>query len=213
MNMKKLIAEIKQHYGCNAAPPLMGMGYRPALLIVDFIEGFTNQSSPLAGDWDEQINNTVILLQKARQKNLPVIFTTVEFTLGDIKTNLLALKTPRIEILSKGSSWTAIDRRLTQLEQDLIISKKYGSAFFATSLGAQLQVLNIDTLLISGCVTSGCVRASAVDAAQNGFRPIVVRETVGDRSLLAHEANLIDIEQRYGDVISLQEASQYIQSI
>jgi maleamate amidohydrolase len=102
---------------------------------------------------------------------------------------------------------------LVTLEEDIIISKKYGSAFFETSLAEQLQVLNIDTLLISGCVTSGCIRASAVDAAQNGFRPIVVRETVGDRSLLANEANLIDIEQRYGDVISLDEASQYLQSI
>ena len=123
------------------------------------------------------------------------------------------LKSPRIEILIKDSRWTAIDQRLAALEEDIIISKKYGSAFFETSLAAQLQVLNIDTLLISGCVTSGCVRASAVDAAQNGFRPIVVRETVGDRSLLANEANLIDIEQRYGDVISLEEASQYLQSI
>ena len=109
--------------------------------------------------------------------------------------------------------WTDIDPRLPKKDQDIIISKKYGSAFFGTSLATQLQVLNIDTLLISGCVTSACVRASAVDAVQNGFRPIVVRETVGDRSLLAHEANLIDIEQRYGDVISLQEASQYLQSL
>jgi maleamate amidohydrolase len=105
-----------------------------------------------------------------------------------------------------------VDHRLPRLEQDIIISKKYGSAFFATSLAAQLQVLKIDTLLISGCVTSACVRASAIDAVQNGFRPIIVRETVGDRSVLAHEANLMDIEQRYGDVISMQEALQYLQS-
>jgi nicotinamidase-related amidase len=213
MNVTKIIAEMKQHYACNATPPRMGAGITPALLIVDFIEGFTNKSSPLFGDWDEPINNTVFLLQAFRQKNLPVIFTTVEYSPGEIKTNLLSLKSPRIEILIKDSRWTAIDQRLAALEEDIIISKKYGSAFFETSLAAQLQVLNIDTLLISGCVTSGCVRASAVDAAQNGFRPIVVRETVGDRSLLANEANLIDIEQRYGDVISLEEASQYLQSI
>jgi maleamate amidohydrolase len=213
MNMTKLIAEMKQHYAGNPEPPRMGAGNKPALLIVDFIEGFTNKSSPLAGDWDEQINNTIVLLQAVRQKGLPVIFTTVEYNPGELKANLLSIKSPRIEILIKDSRWIAIDQRLATLEEDIIISKKYGSAFFETRLAEQLQVLNIDTLLISGCVTSGCVRASAVDAAQSGFRPIVVRETVADRSLLANEANLIDIEQRYGDVISLEEASQYIQSI
>jgi len=34
--------------------------------------------------------------------------------------------------------------------------------------------------LLTGCTTSGCVRATAVDAMQHGFRPIVVREAAGD---------------------------------
>ncbi len=211
MDTEKLIDEIKQNYASGNAPR-MGMGCSPALLIVDFIEGFTNSTSPLAGSWDEEVNNTAVLMETAREKDVPVIFTTVEFSASDIETNLLCLKTPRIETLRAGSKWIEIDHRLSKLDKDIVISKKYGSAFFATSLAAQLQVLNIDTLLISGCVTSACVRASAVDAVQNGFRPIVVRETVGDRSILAHEANLIDIEQRYGDVISMQEALQYLQS-
>ena len=123
MNVTKIIAEMKQHYACNATPPRMGAGITPALLIVDFIEGFTNKSSPLSGDWDEPIYNTVFLLQAFRQKNLPVIFTTVEYSPGEIKTNLLSLKSPRIEILIKDSRWTAIDQRLAALEEDIIISK------------------------------------------------------------------------------------------
>ncbi len=211
MDIEKLVAELKQNYASNKSPR-MGTGNSPALLVVDFVEGFTNRSSPLAGRWDDEVNNTAELIEASRHKNLPVIFTTVEFSASDLKSNLLYLKTPRIETLLHGSSWTEVDQRLPKLEQDIVISKKYGSAFFATSLAAQLQVLKIDTLLISGCVTSACVRASAVDAVQNGFRPVVVREAVGDRSRLAHEANLMDIDQRYGDVISMQEALQYIQS-
>jgi nicotinamidase-related amidase len=211
MQTEKLVAELRQNYASSKAPR-MGAGNSPAMLVVDFVEGFTNSASPLAGSWDDEVNNTAELMQAARHKNLPVIFTSVEFSASDLQSNLLYLKTPRIETLLQGSSWTEIDQRLPRLEQDIIISKKYGSAFFATSLAAQLQVMKIDTLLISGCVTSACVRASAVDAVQNGFRPVVVRETVGDRSVLAHEANLMDIEQRYGDVISMQEALQYIQS-
>jgi maleamate amidohydrolase len=59
-------------------------------------------------------------------------------------------------------------------------------------------------------MTSGCVRASAVDAAQHGLRPLVVRDAIGDRSALAHEANLIDIDQRYGNVIDLSEAIAFL---
>jgi maleamate amidohydrolase len=57
------------------------------------------------------------------------------------------------------------------------------------------------------------VRASAVDAAQYGFRPLVVREAVGDRSPLANETNLMDIAARYGDVISLQEAKEILSTL
>jgi maleamate amidohydrolase len=101
---------------------------------------------------------------------------------------------------------------LAPATEDLIVSKKHGSAFFGTALASQLQLMNVDTLLICGCVTSGCVRATAVDASQSGFRPAVIREAVADRSPLAHEANLIDIEQRYGDVISLQRALDYLRA-
>lgn len=209
MDIENLISAMRELYPCSK-PRELGMGKRPALLVVDFIEGFTNARSPLGGPWDEQIGHTATLLACARSVDLPVIFTTVEYEEGDLSTNLLAQKTPGIRILLKGSEWTAIDHRLGAAKGDLVISKKYGSAFFGTSLAAQLQVLGIDSLLLSGCVTSGCVRASAVDAVQSGFRTAVVRETVGDRSLPANEANLIDIEQRYGDVISLEQAMRYL---
>jgi nicotinamidase-related amidase len=181
-------------------------------VVVDFIEGFTNPESPLAGSWDREIEHTSKLLACARQANVPVIFSVVELNPADLETSLLCAKTPRIGTLLKGSRWTAIDRRLTPATRDLIVSKKHGSAFFGTALASQLQLMNVDTLLICGCVTSGCVRATAVDASQSGFRPVVIREAVGDRSLLAHEANLMDIEQRYGDVISLQSALDYLRA-
>lgn len=209
MDSENLISAMRQLYPCSE-PREMGMGKRPALLVVDFIEGFTHAQSPLGGPWDEQIGNTATLLACARTRNIPVVFTTVEYDAADLSTNLLAQKTPGIRILLKGSRWTAIDHRLGFAEGELLISKKYGSAFFGTSLATQLQVLGVDSLLISGCVTSGCIRASAVDAVQCGFRTAVVRETVGDRSLPANEANLMDIEQRYGDVISLDQAIRYL---
>jgi nicotinamidase-related amidase len=64
--------------------------------------------------------------------------------------------------------------------------------------------------LITGCSTSACIRATATDAKSNRFRPIVVRECVGDRSPVAHEWTLFDIQARFADVVALEEALEYI---
>ena len=193
-------------------PITLGPGQRPAVLVVDFIEGFTSIQSPFGGPWDDAIAVTAELLRDAHRNDVPAIFTIVEFDPEDAETNLLIRKAPAVAALARGSHWTNIDHRLPRHATDLVISKKHGSAFFGTDLAARLQAMQIDTLLIAGCVTSGCVRASAVDAAQYGFRPLVVREAVGDRSPLANEANLMDIAARYGDVVSIEEARSYLQS-
>jgi nicotinamidase-related amidase len=191
-------------------PIALGPGQRPAVLVVDFIEGFTSIQSPFGGPWDDAIAVTADLLREAHRNDVPAILTTVEFDPQDAETNLLIRKAPAVAALARGSHWTNIDHRLPRHATDQVISKKHGSAFFGTDLAARLQTMQIDTLLIAGCVTSGCVRASAVDAAQYGIRPLVVREAVGDRSPLAHEANLMDITARYGDVISLEEAQEIL---
>lgn len=209
--LDELLTELRLNYLARQPSPL-GAGSRPALLVVDFIEGFTNPASPFGGPWDAAIAHTVALLQDAHRRKMPAIFTTVEFDPHDPEENLLIRKAPAVAALARGSAWTQIDHRLPRVPGDIVISKKHGSAFFGTDLAARLAALRIDTLLITGCVTSGCVRASAVDAAQYGFRPLVVREAVGDRSPLANEANLLDIEARYGDVISIEQATRYLTS-
>ena len=71
----------------------------------------------------------------------------------------------------------------------------------------------MDTLIITGASTSGCVRATAVDALQYGFRPVVPREAVGDRNPDAHEANLYDVDAKYGDVVPVQDALDYLEEV
>jgi nicotinamidase-related amidase len=207
--LDELLTALRANYR-QRQPPTLGPGRRPALLVMDFIEGFTNPASPFAGPWDAAIEHTAELLRVAHSRNVPAIFTTVELDPQDLTENLLIRKAPAVAALARGSAWTSVDHRLPRHPTDLLISKKHGSAFFGTELGARLTAMQIDTLLIAGCVTSGCVRASAVDAAQYGFRPLVVRDAVGDRSALANEANLLDIEARYGDVVSLEDARRYL---
>ncbi len=209
MSEAELLAALRQHYPCGAAPAL-APGARPAILVVDFVEGFTHPESPLAGPWDGPVDATAQLIAAARTAGVPVFFSVVEFEAEDLERNLLIAKAPRVGILQRGSRWTAVDHRLQARPEDRVVSKKHGSAFFGTDLAEQLTQAGIDTVLIAGCVTSGCVRATAVDASQHGFRPAVIREAVGDRSVLANEANLLDIAQRYGEILTLAQAQAYL---
>lgn len=212
MAIEQLIDQLRSRY-LHAAPPTLGAGQRPALLVIDFIEGFTNPESPLAGPWDSAIEHTVALLKEARKKSIPAIFTTVEYEPADVRHNLLIAKAPRVAALARGSRWCEVDHRLARSADDLLISKKHGSAFFGTALMSQLQMLRVDTLLVAGCVTSGCVRASVVDAAQYGLRSLVVREAVADRSALANETNLLDMQARYADVVTCEQALEWMRKL
>lgn len=67
-------------------------------------------------------------------------------------------------------------------------------------------------MIITGVSTSGCVRATALDACQYGFAPMVVREAVGDRRSEPHEANLFDLDAKYADVVSEAETLAYLRA-
>jgi nicotinamidase-related amidase len=191
----------------------VGFGRRPALLIVDFIVAFTDPSSPLASNFESELEATRQLLAEAREKRIPIFFTTVEYDEGYRDAGVFIKKVPSLSVLRKGTRMVEIDERLAPRPDEHVISKKYASAFFGTSLAATLTASRCDTLLIAGCTTSGCVRASAVDACQHGFRTIVVREAVGDRAPGPHEANLFDIDAKYGDVVSLEDAVEYLKGL
>ena len=211
MMMEELVAELQQHYAPRVARRIEP-GARPAVLVVDFARGWTDANSPMAAPLDAEVAAAAKLLRHARTHGIPVILTTVAYRPDEAAAAIVARKSPWVSCLQPGSPWTDIDPRLEVTGSDLVIVKKHSSAFFATDLVSQLIVRQVDTVLVCGCVTSGCVRATVVDAAQYGFLPVVVREAVGDRPRLAHEANLLDIEQRYGEVAALDAAIAYLSS-
>jgi maleamate amidohydrolase len=71
----------------------------------------------------------------------------------------------------------------------------------------------VDSLYITGFSTSGCVRASALDALQSGFIPMVVADACGDRDDRPHESNLFDLSQKYAEVISEADAITHMGSL
>lgn len=190
-----------------------GFGTRPALLIVDFIRGFTDTRSPLAGDLDRQIEATLKLLAGARAADIPTIFSTVAYDTNLQDAGKWIRKIPSNSWLVEGSEWVELDERLQRQSNEMLLVKKYASCFFGTDLAARLISKGVDTLIIVGCTTSGCIRATAVDACSYGFHTVVVEEGVGDRAELPHLASLFDIDSKYGDVVTLDEAFTYLEDV
>jgi maleamate amidohydrolase len=192
----------------------IGFGDRPALILIDMLKGFTDSSMPLGANLDGQIEAQKPMLEVAHQRGIPVIFSTVIYDEQDMKdAGLWGIKMKGTQTLKVGTEAVKIDPRLDMRPSDSLLVKKYASCFFGTDLVPRLLNQRVDTLIITGCTTSGCVRATAVDAVQNGFRPMVVREAVGDRSKAAHDQSLFDLNAKYADVVGLDETLQYMKTV
>jgi nicotinamidase-related amidase len=191
----------------------MGFGTRPAILVVDLIKAFTDAARPLGAPLESQIQATNRLLEAAQSKDVPVIFSTVAYDAKLKEAGVWALKQKGVSSLVANTDGPELDPRLVRGANDSILHKKYASCFYGTDLVSRLVAASVDTLIITGCTTSGCVRASAVDSCQIGFRPVVVPEAVGDRSQLAHDQSLFDLNAKYADVVSLDETLAYLRKV
>ena len=184
-----------------------GAGGSPAIVVVDFIEGFTNPESRLSCDADSAVGATRTLLDVARETHVPVIFTTVAYDDDDLeRAAMFIAKSPALATLRPGSPWIEVDARLGRGTEEPLLTKLFASAFFGTQLDELLRRAGCDTVIVTGASTSGCVRATAVDALQYGYRVLVPRDAVADRAADAHNASLLDIDAKYGDVVSIDDA-------
>lgn len=192
----------------------IGFGERPALVVIDLTKGFTDPARPFGAELGPQVAATRSLLEAARGRGIPVVFTSVRYddhSLAD--AGIWALKQGGAASLAAAGDGHELDARLPVLPGEGVVYKKYASAFFGTDLLSRLVARRIDTVLLAGTSTSGCVRATAVDASQYGFRPMVVREAVGDRSEPAHLQSLIDLQAKYADVVSLSSTLTFLQQL
>src|SRR5688500_7523929 len=189
------------------------LGERPAVLVVDFSCGFTDPECTLGSDLTDEVEATRRLLDAARAKGLPVIFTTIGFEPSLKDAGLWVQKAPALADLQIGGHWVEIDPRLERRDDETVVLKKGASAFFGTNLASILFAQRIDSVILCGATTSGCIRATAIDLLQYGLPTLVPRECVGDRAQAPHEANLFDIHAKYADVVSLEDALVYVESV
>jgi maleamate amidohydrolase len=183
----------------------VGLGERPALVMVDFVNGFADPEHFGGGNIGPAIDRTVELLDLARALTLPIAHTRVVYAEDGSDAGAFAKKAPNLLKLTENSPLSQIVPQLQPRPGELIVKKRHASAFFGTDFGAWLAWHRVDTLLVTGCTTSGCVRATAVDGSAHNFRTIVVTDCVGDRAIAPHEANLFDLGQKYADLMTLAD--------
>jgi maleamate amidohydrolase len=192
----------------------IGFGERPALLVIDMARAFCDPSFMVGGDQTPAVEAIAKLLEPAREQGIPVCFTTIAYLPGGRDGGTFVEKVPALrELLVDDPAATEIDPRIAPIDGEIVLMKKYPSAFFHTHLVSLLIADRIDTVILTGCSTSGCVRATAVDAVSYGYRVAVPVETVSDRWQGPHEANLFDIDVKYGDVVPLAEVVDYLRAL
>ena len=190
----------------------IGFGKKPAILVIDFNRWFVDKDSPMGGSPHifRAVKNTSILLKTAREKRIPIIYTVTGFREDQKDMALWPKKLPYLTQCTLGSKWMEIVEEVKERSEDVVLTKKFPSAFFGTNLVTILNSYKVDTNIITGCVTSGCIRATATDSFSYGFRTIVVEDCSGDQTQKHHEINLIDLNNRYADVISLKETLNFL---
>ncbi|MEF8808727.1 isochorismatase family protein [Natronomonas sp.] len=202
--------DIDEYYEGEEFGASVGLGERPALVVIDLINAFTDPETELGSEVDGVIEQTERLLTTFREHELPRYFTTVAFEESYGDAGRFIEKVPALRELRLGTEAVEVDDRIAPVDDERVILKKYASAFFGTDLETELTTHRVDTLVIVGVTTSGCIRATAVDSLQHGYRTIVPADAVGDRADGPHRANLLDIDAKYGDVVETDDVIDHL---
>lgn len=205
-----------------------GYGKRPAVMVIDVNYNF-------CGDGDEPILESIErwryscggvawstgipaiqrIIEVARAKRLPIIYTTNPRRPDGFDLGVWSLKSHRAEdeVDVMGHRGNEIVDELKPRDDDLFIEKRKPSAFFGTPLMSHLNQMGADSLILTGTTTSGCVRASAVDALSYDLLVTIPHEAVFDRGEVSHKMSLFDLHMKYVDVTDTDDVVTYLEGL
>lgn len=211
--INQAVNEIRESYAKQKMGVRIGFGKKPVILVIDFQKCLADPNMDAGGDMSKEISATRVLLDKAREKGVRIIYTVTAYDEEAFDGGLFTVKLPALRTWLIGSEGVELVDELGRREDEKIITKKYTSAFLATGLGSFLTAQGYDTVIIAGCSTSGCIRASTTDSACSGFKTILPRECINDRNPLTHEVNLMDMDTRFCDVTKLDDVIAYLDTL
>lgn len=180
-----------------------GEAKRPVVLAVDFIRAYTEESSPFfAPGVVEAVSRAGPFYDAMRRAGVPIIHTRVLYDTPRPDAQVFLNKVPALRRLVTGELLAEFDPAVAPDHDDAVLVKQHASAFYGTDLGARLNVLEADSVIVTGCTTSGCIRATVVDVMQHGYLPLIAEDLVGDRHPEPHEANMFDMTAKYADALT-----------
>ncbi len=203
------MSELDDYYANAGFDGSLGFGKKPVLLIIDFVMAYLEPDSQLYAGVESELAVNERLVAAARTAGVLVIWTNVTYMPGGADGGHFFRKVPALKAFEKGSPLGAFPPSLQPRDDEMIVTKKYPSAFFGTELAATLTAMGVDCCVLTGLSTSGCVRASTLDALQNGFIPLVVPDACGDRDQGVHDANIFDLKAKYADMLNIEDAEAY----
>lgn len=188
-------------------------GARPALVLIDFVRAYFEPEAELYMGTDDCLAEAARVLASARAAGILVVHTKVSFSADGVDGGVFFRKVGALRHFVGDTPLGQIMPQVAPRPDEIVIVKQYASAFFGTSLASTLTAARVDTLIVTGVTTSGCVRATAVDAVQHGFIPLVVRDAVADRDARPHEANLFDLQAKYAEVVTGESVREYLETL
>ena len=171
---------------------------RPALIVIDIqAETFhdrTDEAIPTMPDYADRMLNARGLIDKAREKSIPVIFIQEVHRPDLVDFGRELDGSEDIHCLESDPGTEIAVEEMGFLPNDYLIKKRRYSAFFGTDFEILLRGLKIDTLLLCGGLTDVCVHYTFVDGHQSDYFCRVIEDCVAGSSEEAHEASLRAME-------------------
>lgn len=138
--------------------------------------------------------NLAKLLVKARANNMAIIHSPVGFDYTQMQEfeplNAIQGVITENQLLDLNSNGVDFIPEAMPLENETVLPYRQGfSSFWAKSIQEHLEKLDIDTIYLAGMLAEGCIESHARDAAENGYKTVVVTDAIGSTSLELLEAS------------------------
>lgn len=145
------------------------------------------------------VPNISALIKKAKKQGIPVIYLRDAHTQEDKELGIWG------EHAMKGSQGSEIIPELKPEKNDIVIEKKWYSAFVDTQLPDILKMLGADTIIFSGVSTDICVQNNVASAYFSGYTTIVPQDCTASIDEASNEFSLKYMKNIFGTEITTSD--------
>ena len=150
------------------------------------------------------------LLEAFRNAGMRVVHVTIGPELPD-GADMVALRRPAAApglepmLHERGTFEHRILEELEPRPGEIVLNKTSRGAFNSTAIERLLLNLGLEGLVVAGVSTSSCVETTARDAADRGWKVVIVEDATAELDQPSHEATLRQFAMRFGRVWTIEE--------